>query len=237
MGEKTTDKASGGDVAASDRRSHERFAVAGVRGSFLLSTDARVLNLSVDGMALQTFNPLKVGREYSLKLNQGVSTIPLAGRVVWCTLVRTEPNEAGDITPVYQAGVHFERLLSGRAAELLQFIENNSVVSLEKRLFGRFRLEADRAANVDCEAEFLVKELSLAGMLIQTDLLIPVDTEHTMEVRLAERTFSTAVRVVRSEEAEHTDDGTGPYLLGVEFLDLGDDARETLQGLIDAESQ
>ncbi len=220
-----------------EKRGHPRYRVRGVRGSFLLTTDARVVNLSVDGMSIETLSPLKVGRKYSLKLNQEDHVLPVVGKVVWCTLVRTRRGRAGDIVPIYRAGIHFEEVLGTRAAEILEFIEENAVVSVEKRLFGRFKIDPDKPANVGCEAEFLVHELSFNGMLIETDLVIQPESVYTMEVRFNEVTFETRGRVVRAETLPEREAAGKPplYLLGIEFVELRPEARVTLDKFIASE--
>ena len=219
-----------------ERRKSRRRAVKGIKGSFLLSADARVLNMSVEGMALEARNPLKVGRDYSLKLAGAEQTIPLVGRVVWCSLVRTLRDEEGEVQPVYRAGVHFESALQGTAADLQSFIAQNAIVSLEKRLFGRFRLQGEREASVEYEASFRVLELSLSGMLIETDQAPPVDTTHRMEIQFPEFRFVTEARIVRSERAESDSDTESRHRLGIEFLELDPEAEKPLAEFILAES-
>ena len=49
----TPQKRSGGSGGGGDeRRRHPRLPVEGVSGGFLFSTNAKILNLSLDGMAL-----------------------------------------------------------------------------------------------------------------------------------------------------------------------------------------
>jgi hypothetical protein len=216
-----------------------------VRGTFQFTTDARVLNMSLDGMSIETSNPLKVGRVYALKLEEDGTGLPLRGCVVWCSLVRTTRDEKGDIRPVYRAGIHFEDLLTTRARDLRDFIRHNAVISLENRLFGRFRIEADASADLSFEADFLVRQLSSAGMLVETDVAPPVDSQCQIDIRLAEVQFSTVSRIVRVEHIEREEKGRGhqadddegaPIVhVGIEFLSMDDKSRQVLQGFIDTE--
>jgi len=222
---------------ADERRIHTRYEVEGVRGNFLLSTDARVLNLSLDGMSLEANNPLKIGREYSLKLDQGSEALPLKGTVVWCTLVKTTRDERGEVQPVYRAGVHFADIMSGKARELKNFIHQNAVISLENRLFGRFRIEAEQPADLSLEAEFTVHQISLSGMYVETDVAPAIDTQCHLDVRLGQIEFDAVARIARVEAPEDdngraTDDAV---YLGIQFIELSDDSRLTLESFIGTE--
>lgn len=241
MNEERTPESSAEAASDGERRGHRRFEVEGIEGRFLLSTNAKVVNLSLDGLALETASPLKVGWEYSLSLHDGGERIAISGKVVWCNLVATRPQRGGDVAPVYRAGIHFEDLLDERAAAVRNFLETNAVVSLEQRLFGRFRIEPGRAASVDCEATFKVEELSLTGMLIETALGPRIDAVHLMEIQFPEMSFSTRARIVRSDEIERRGsgkedaEGARRYRVGVKFLQLDEAAQTTLAAYLEGQ--
>jgi len=226
----------------SERREHRRYPVEGVRGTFLFTTDAQVINMSLDGMSIETTNPLKVGRKYSLKLEEQGGGLPMHGIVVWCSLVKTTRSEKGEVQPVYKAGVHFEDLLTSKARDLRKFIRHNAVISLENRLFGRFRIEPEQSADLLFEADFLVRQLSISGMLVETDVAPPIDSECRMDIRLAEVEFSTVVRIARVERLERSDsededsEELSPIIfLGIEFVEMDEEARKTLLQFIETE--
>ena len=228
--------------AHDERRSHTRHEVGGVRGTFMFTTDARVLNMSLDGMSIETSNPLKIGRAYTLKVEDDGLHLPLRGKVVWCSLVKTSRDDLGEIKPIYRAGVHFEDILSSKARKLKEFILNKSVVGLESRLFGRFRVDPQQAAGLSYEADFLVRQLSLSGMLVETDVAPPVDTRCQMEIRLGEVQFISTVRIVRAEhlrhgiEEENGEPAKTVIHLGIEFIDMDEDTRQSLAAFIQSES-
>ena len=220
-----------------ERRTHTRYPVEGIKGSFLFTTDARVLNLSLDGMSLEANNPLKIGHEYSLRLDEGEHHMPLKGTVVWCTLVKTTRDQQGDVQPVYRAGVHFADIMSGKATELRSFIHKNAVISLENRLFGRFRIEAEKPAGLSLEAKFKVKQISLSGMLVETEIAPPVDTHCQLDVEVGGIEFNATARIVRVDRQE-SDSGpslTGTVYLGIEFLELSEESQLTLESFIGTE--
>jgi c-di-GMP-binding flagellar brake protein YcgR len=229
-------------ATSDDRRGYKRFQVEGVGGKLLFTTDARVLDMSLDGMAIETLNPLKVGRKYTLRLEEHGYDIPVCGTVVWCSLVKTIRNASGDVQPIYRAGVHFEDLLTTRARDLRQFISENAVISLENRLFGRFRIAPRQSAGLSLEADFRIIQLSRTGMLVETDVAAPADTSCEMKVRLRDFEFESPSRITHLEGVERRGSGrTGRdrnqplVLLGVEFLDMDPQMQEDLQAFIDEE--
>jgi hypothetical protein len=230
--------------STTERRGNPRHLVEGVRGTFLFRTDARVLNMSLDGMSIETGNPLKVGSSYSLKLEEATGEIPMRGVVVWCSLVKTTRSEEGDVRPVYKAGIHFADLLTKEAGDLRTFIRQHAVISLENRLFGRFRIEPEQSADLSFEADFLVRQLSATGMLVETDIAPPIDSRCQMDIRLAEVEFSTLARIARVERVERRgseededehDEPISMIFLGIEFLELEDEARKDLDRFIETE--
>lgn len=214
-----------------EKRRHRRYTVEGVRGSLRLSMDATILNLSVDGMALETNSWLSVGRKYSFKLRRnGGDDILLGGEVVWCNLVRTARDASGETLPVYRAGIKFDDVLSETAREVRSFIEQNAVVRLDStRLFGRFRIP-EKGADVALEQDFEVRKISFSGMLIEADFVPDLESRFRIEIESATRPVAVAVRVAHVKELENPDAAGAE--IGVEFLDLTEEAREALAALL-----
>jgi c-di-GMP-binding flagellar brake protein YcgR len=214
-----------------EKRRHRRYDVEGVKGSLRLSMDATILNLSVDGMALETHSWLSVGRKYSFKLRRDPEgDIPLTGEVVWCNLVRTARDSRGETLPVYRAGVRFDDVLSETAREVRTFIEQNAVVRLDTtRLFGRFRVP-DRGADVALEQSFEVRRMSFSGMLIVADFVPDLEARFRIELQSGEDPVAVEVRVAHVKELEDPDEGRAE--IGVEFLDLTPEAHQALKILI-----
>lgn len=216
---------------AEEKRRHRRYNVEGVRGSLRLSMDATILNLSVDGMALETNSWLSVGRKYSFKLRRdGGEGILLLGEVVWCNLVRTTRDDRGETLPVYRAGIKFDDVLSETAREVRSFIEQNAVVRLDStRLFGRFRIP-EKGADVALEQDFEVRKISFSGMLIEADLVPDLESRFRVEIQSESKPVAVAVRVAHVKELDNPEGLRAE--IGVEFLDLTDEARNALATLL-----
>lgn len=218
-----------------NKRRFQRYEVEGMEGSFVFSLDVRVLNLSVAGMAVETSGRLNVGRRYEFKLHDGVHEITVPGRVAWCVLGRTRRSPHGDVTPVYKAGVQFDEILTDKAENLVRLIEDNAAVRLEKRVFGRFQVGEGGAAKLASEADFVVRKISLAGMLVESDFVLERDSLLTLEVRLSDETITASGRVAYVEPAGSRE-GHDVVQLGLEFVELGPDARSALERFIACEA-
>ena len=95
-------------VIARDRRRFDRHEVDGVQGSVFASADARIVDVSPEGLAIETNRSLRVGRSVPLAVNRKSRAMPVMAKVIWCSLVGTWRSENREVLPVYRAGVRFE---------------------------------------------------------------------------------------------------------------------------------
>ncbi len=183
-------------------RRHRRYSTPDIPGSFVHSVDAQVLNISLAGIAVRTATQLSVGREYLFQLGQGADLIHLSGPVKWCRLSGTQKLDEGDVVPVYEAGIVLDEVFSEKAAELLQFLRRNViVVDLRPRILGRFNLASEDPATLESKEDFVVKQLSLSGMLIAAESMHEPEAVLELEIRLNEELFRSRGRIVHVGEA------------------------------------
>lgn len=220
------------EVRGEEKRQHPRYEVEGLDGRLRYNTDARVLNLSVDGMALETPAWLHVGKEYRLKLGSGEELLDLEGTVVWCHLVGNRTRRDGSTGPLYQAGVRFGETLSDQARRILNFVRRAGVVGVASRVFGRFKVRREEAVDVAFEHPFEIVRISLSGMLLEADLLPDVGAHFSLEVETPAGVLNPVV-VVRYVEPALNPAGEPTQSIGVEFHRLTDEDRKLLKRLID----
>ena len=67
----------------------------------------QVLNLSMDGLAIETASALRPGKRLSFKIDGEGSTV--TGRVKWSRLSTLRRGEGGDTEAIYHAGIAIER--------------------------------------------------------------------------------------------------------------------------------
>ena len=111
----------------SENRRHPRYIVEDIHGNVLYTSDIEVLNISVDGAAIETARRLEVNREYSFRINYKDISLSLKGSVVWALLTSRSKKGTQGSVPVYRAGIKFTDVLSEKAEALLKFIEENRV--------------------------------------------------------------------------------------------------------------
>jgi len=214
-----------------DKRRHPRYEVRGIAGNLRYDMNARVLNLSVDGMALETTSWLHVGKDYQLKIGSGDECLDIAGRVVWCHLVGNRSRDNGETRPIYQAGVHFGEALSEQARRILSFVRRAGVVGVASRVFGRFRVRHEESVDVAFEHAFQVRRVSLSGLLLEADLLPEVGSRFALEIKTPIGVLTPSV-MVRSLEQSVADSAQPTTRIGVEFVALGEEDRTILDALI-----
>lgn len=222
-------------AAGQDRRTYDRHQVEGVQGTFLFSTDAKVVNLSLNGLAVETSSYLQVGRDYSLRLQHPKHPMRVHGEVVWCTLVRTRRDQRGDVVPVYRAGLRFEEILSEQATDLYGFIEKSAVIRVTGRISGRVRIQPPESADVEHEARFQLRHISQSGMGIESDFVPGLDSVVHIEMRLRRKKFVASGRLVHMRQLEERKADETRVLIGIEFLDLEERYQQVLGNFIRAQ--
>lgn len=217
-----------------EARRFRRYDVADVRGSLLLSLDARILNMSLTGMAIETGSVLKVGGDYWLRVSPQ-DGVPLRFKihVKWCRLVRNERGAGGDVRAVYQAGLDFRDGLDDNARQVLSFLKQNIVVELDRRLTGGFSPAHPRAAALAVHHEFEVRRLSLGGMLVETLWDPAPDSTVDLELHTGKTVVRTRGKVRSVLPAIGTPDGPPTFAVGLEFLGLAAEDQRSLAALLE----
>ena len=217
-----------------NRRRQDRFSTDSVHGNFSYSVEASVINLSLGGLAVRTNTQLSIGRKYRFRLGNEVDSVQLTGAVRWCRMSGTEKQATGDIVPVYEAGISFDDVLTDKAEELLEFREKNITLDLKRRIAGRFKVETTGPVVLESETEYVVKQISIAGMMIESDVALKPDTELELEMRLGRRKFTSAGRVIYLAEVA-LQEGELCYRMGVEFTKIPKERVRALEDFIRAE--
>jgi hypothetical protein len=214
-----------------DKRNNKRYAVEGISGNVLYTSDLEVLNISNNGAAIETSKRLELNREYTFKIKHRGSFLNLKGLIVWATLVSKMNKATGTVIPVYRVGIRFTHTLNEKANTLVQFIEENKVKWLEKRLGGvRFKIETGKKVKVDLPQEYMVKKISLSGMLVETEYPLELDSRNSIELFINGYTLQISIRVTNCHDI--ITDGIAKYDIGIEFIDISEQDENILQNFI-----
>jgi hypothetical protein len=209
-------------------RKHKRYIVDGIQGNVLYPADLEVLNLSIDGAAIETTKWLDLNREYTLKIKYKDVVLNLRGRVVWAILTSKKKRGSDKVIPVYRAGVRFTDTLSEKTTMLINFIEENKIRTLEKRLVGvRFKIANTQNVQIDYPYKYEVKKMSLSGMLVETEYVLDINSNYDIELFLTDNVLNIIGRIAYCEKID-SDDGI-KYNIGIEFAELSDNDKGTLK--------
>ena len=216
-----------------NRRRFDRYAADDLQGSFSYAVEAVVLNISLGGFAVRTATQLTIGRVYRFRLGSGDNTVHLTGTVQWCKMAGTEKLESGDVVPVYQAGIAFDEVMTRQAIELRQFLEKSIVVDVKRRIFGRFKASSSQPVTLESSSRFLVKQISMSGVLVESETALDENEMFDFEVRLDRRKFASLVRVAHVVENQDRD-ASHRYRMGLEFVETESEHRDLLEEFIHA---
>ena len=214
-----------------DRRRHKRYQVEGVSGNVHYLSDLNIINISLDGAAIETTKRLEVNREYRFKIDYKGTPLCVKGSVVWSQLIHSEKKETGELIPVYRSGVKFIDIFDKKANTLLSFIEENKERTSERRLGGvRCKMASPQDIKVGFPYGYEVKMISLSGMEIETGHSLDPNSLHDMEIVLNEKeVLNITGRIVNC--AEIASENFTKYSMGVEFVEVSD--KEMLKHFLD----
>ena len=211
-----------------ERRRHKRYTVDGVHGNVLYPSDLEILNMSIDGAAIETAKRLDINREYTFKIKHKGSVVSFRGRVIWSLLTNKELRDQNKIVPVYRAGIRFTDTLNEKGTQLMNFIENNKITTLERRVVGvRFKIDAPHQIKVDYPYKYEVKMMSLSGMLVETGYPLKINSRYHIEIFLEDSVVELEGRVAYCEELKAGNDAQ--FNIGIEFVQMSDDKRELIK--------
>jgi len=204
-----------------DNRRYRRYVVDGIHGNLLYSSDLEVLNISIDGAAIETTKRLELNREYTFKIRYKDVNLTLKGRVIWAILISKEKKDSKTAIPVYRAGVAFTDTLSEKANMLHDFIEENKIRTFENRIGSvRFKITKTENIKIDLPHRYKVKKISLAGMLAETEYPLEIDSHHDIELFLNDSVVNIVGRIANCEKLDT--EKTVMYDTGIEFMQMSD---------------
>jgi hypothetical protein len=220
-----------------ERRRCERFIVEGmdVQCRMFFNTEVKILDISVGGAALSLNKRLNMGQQYTLKIESKNNPIALKGVVVWENMTGLTDVQ-GVKFPIYEVGIQFHEVLTGKGAELLNIISGNiSDKAIKARVHGlRVKIIQPEKTFIsdDCDSH-CVKMIGLGGMLIESKEELDIEGRFPMELSFSEDTkpIKFLGRTAYCREIS----GKTPvgYDTGIEFIDMNEEDRAHLKEFID----
>jgi len=217
----------------SDTRKHKRYVVKGINGNVFHASDLEVLNISIDGAAIETRKRLELNKEYTFRIKYKDAFLKLKGCVAWAVLVSKEKSGSGSLIPVYRAGIRFTETLNEKASMLLDFIKENKIKTVENRSAGiRFKIGNAQNIKVDYPHGYSVKKMSMSGMLVEVECPLDIDSHHNIEMFLSGRMVNIVGRIANCEKFGSGD--LSKYAIGIEFMDMTGEDRKFLKDFFNA---
>jgi hypothetical protein len=93
-----------------------------IRGKMAFANYIKIIDISLEGLSIETDKTLNIGKEYILHLECEGKTFPLKGSIAWSKLKQNERNNKGDSVPIYSAGMKLT-VSSNEMREFIKFIE------------------------------------------------------------------------------------------------------------------
>ena len=221
-----------------DKRQHKRFRldVMEINGKMTLAQKVEIVDISQGGIALKTDRRLNVGKEYLITLGEKGDPINVKGIIVRCELSKIEERSNREQVPIYTAGMMFKDVPLNKITDLINSIEKHkkeeALVIVDRRLSVRFFITTPREKTLSFPAQFKVKDISLSGMLIQTEEALGKESMIPMGLSLkADKPVNFIGKVVSCRIAGNKEKAF--YVIGVAFTDLTDEGRTSLKQFID----
>lgn len=220
-----------------EKRRNKRFNVdaANIEGKMVLANRVHIVDISLDGVALQADRRLEMGRIYPIELSYGGQSINVKGVVVRSSLSGSEMIGGKDAVTIYSAGLIFKESTPEKIARFLNAVELAHKEALpaanDRRRNIRFRIITHGNAVLSFPIHYKVIEISLAGMRIETEKALEIESLVPMELSLHEGATSTFTgRIASCRKSEGTE-GTR-HEIGVEFLQIRDEDKKVLTSFI-----
>ena len=222
-------------------RKFKRFATEfmKINGKLMFASTVDILDISLGGIALQTNRTLKIGTEYMLRVEIKGHSMSLKGLVVWSTLRGSRLTAEGEIEPLYSVGMRFNDLDTEKINDLIEFIESHKLeldsVKLHSmsdlRVNMRYHLTTNGESMLTCPEDFLVKEISFGGMLIETEHAFELNQELPMVIFLPGKSeISFTGRIASCIPIETAE--SKQVVIGIEFRNMKEENAEILTSFI-----
>lgn len=218
-----------------EQRRYKRYSTEGrdVRAKMVLSEEADIENMSIGGACVITKRTVTPGENVLLNFADANIDRPLKCRVIW---EREPTGDAAETGPRhYQAGVQFQEVPPYTLIRLKDFMRESGVPDMKKLSDQylpsslRFKIYRNQKVSMKYPSTYLVKKISLGGMLIDTNQEYDIEQRYPMAVYLSDTNAPIkCTGRIASQLPVRNEQGIR-YDTGIEFLNLADHDRTHLR--------
>ncbi|MDQ7786123.1 MAG: PilZ domain-containing protein [Thermodesulfovibrionales bacterium] len=226
-----------------DRRQFQRFTadVLDMHGRSVFAKVARILDMSLGGVMVNTDTELNKGKKCILRVQEEESALDLESVVVWSALHENPEASGSDLVPPYKTGLKFTAVSRATTKKISRFIENhaqtiNKQEVQQNKLSGyrmnvRVQLQAPANIMLIFHDGFRIKNLSLGGMLTESDDPLEIGERLLLKIfRSRTNTINVLGKVTSCIEVKEND--SQHYDIGIAFKKMSGKDKELLRELM-----
>jgi c-di-GMP-binding flagellar brake protein YcgR len=209
-----------------------------ITGRMICRNKLKIHDISISGISVVGDKRFETGKEYSLEIACMGKVLSVKGIVERATLEVTEEGEHGQQNQVYKAGIRFLDLSRDSIVELAKIIDRQKIGESKGSENGKLADKVhDKPVGDEAQEEtigssfesYVIKKISLSGMLIESIAEIQLEERLSMELALPGHTIIHFLgRVVYSIKGPA---GQGRYI-GIEFIKMLETDKEKLRKFI-----
>lgn len=200
----------------------------------------RVIDMSVNGIALEVDRQLRVGKVFLMNFYDGDKTISVKAEVVRSEVTDSASVASGDGTLAYTVGMKFRELTAATMQNIAAFIakhkvDDKKIVSYCMlngiRVNDRLQIDPAEKNVLDVVNPCRIKGLSLSRMLIESEEEIDLYETVRMKISLREGDTISVLGSAVSCRAMGSDPEL--YTIEIEFTDISAEDRVKLKALLE----
>jgi hypothetical protein len=225
-----------------NKRKHRRFTVdvMDIQGGVLFDIGVVINDVSISGVSLLVDRKLDIGQVYTLRIKKIGMEVPMQGTIVWMSENESDISQGEVVSLKYSAGFQFAPLKQESVSHLVKFIETNLIERHAKlnvhemsgsRHNVRFNVEMKEKATLNFAGEYMVRELSLGGMLIKSSHALELESRLRMKITISPEIHLAFVGRVASCIQTGNRPGAS-FDIGIGFVDMSGEARIKLKEFI-----
>ena len=202
-----------------------------LRGVLPYRSQARLVDLSVTGIGIETFRLLPLRHHCRVELSDHPNvSLRLEGKLRWKRLQALEPNPKGETAPLYRCGLSLDEDGNDRK-QILSYICDFADKPHGVRKPPRFLLRQPEEIDVMTPCPFEVSSISSSGALLDIDLSPDLGSKVDLLMDLPDgptRVAAEVIDVLRQQQG----DGTKTQL-AVRFLDQDTSDRASVMAFVE----
>ena len=223
----------------SQKRRYPRFLIKGmdIQSKIICADPIQLSNISTNGACIITRMPLNSGNNVLISINCNRIQHPLLGTVIWESPGGGVFSRDGMSLPLYRAGIQFKGVTPGTLVQLKDFMriagvpEEKPYVESDKQSALRYVITREEGAILNYPTTYIVKKISLSGMLVEANCKLEVERKYPMALFLPNENLTVKFNGRIVYQIQLPGKGSS-FDTGIEFYDLTENGKIRLKRFI-----